>query len=112
MRSLLLDVIMTVARLIKHIHYKVVNDTQRYQDTSAAAEAKYRQMNEYRELLNRLVLYLDLLKTSISNSSGKADLPMFGSDDVRGGVLDSETNLLQRVIEVSNECRKIQIEVA
>ena len=93
MRSLLFDCLMTVARLIRHIHYKIANETSRFQDTSKAAELKYKQLEEYKDLLNRLVLYLDLLKQGGASTLGESDK-------------------LQRIIEVSNECKRIQIEIA
>jgi hypothetical protein len=44
------------------MHYKVSNETSRFQDSSKTASAKYQKLDEYKELLQRVVLFLDLIK--------------------------------------------------
>ena len=61
---LFIGIVMTIGRLVRHIHYKISNETARFQDQSKAAEGKYKKLDEYKELLNRLVLYLDLIRAS------------------------------------------------
>jgi hypothetical protein len=52
---------MIVSKLFKHVHYKVSNETHRFQDTSKAADLKYKQLEDYKEALSNLVLYLDVI---------------------------------------------------
>ena len=52
LRLLFISVIMTIGRLIRHIHYKISNETARFQDQSKAAELKYKKLEEYKDLLN------------------------------------------------------------
>ena len=91
LRSLVFDCISAIARLSRHIHYKISNETNRFQDQSMQAELKYKQLNDYKEILNRLVLYMDILKTN-------------------GSVGDPDK--LARMTEVSKEVKRIQIEIA
>lgn len=87
LRALLLDCVITQGRLVLHIHYKVSNETNRFQDTSKAAETKYSQLEEYKDLLNRLVLYLDLV--------------------LRSPATQAEPDKVQRITEVAMECKRI-----
>ena len=64
LRVLFIGIVMTIGRLVRHIHYKISNETARFQDQSKAAEVKYKKLDEYKDLLNRLVLYLDLIRAS------------------------------------------------
>ena len=89
LRELILTVLLSIARLIRHVHYKISNETARFQDASKAAQLKYQKLDEYKELLQRLVLYLDLLRSSVPDQ-----------------------NTIDRATEIAEECRRIQIEVA
>jgi len=89
LRDLLLTVLLSLARLIRHVHYKIYNETSRFQDASKVAQAKYLKLDEYKELLQRLVLYLDLLRSSVPDQ-----------------------NTVERATEIAEECRRIQIEIA
>lgn len=86
LQHLLLNSIMTLGKLIKHIHYKVSNETLRFQDTSKAAETKYKQLEDYKEVLSRLVLYLDIIQAE----GGRRTM-----------------DLAERVETVARECKRI-----
>jgi len=88
-RDLILTVVLSTSRLIRHVHYKISNETARFQDASKTAQGKYQKLDEYKELLQRLVLYLDLLRSQ----------PL-------------EQIVQERIAEIAEECRRIQIEVA
>lgn len=64
MRQLLINVIMAIGKLVRHMHYKVSNETARFQEQSKNAELKYKKLDDLKEILNRLVLYLELIKSS------------------------------------------------
>jgi hypothetical protein len=89
LRDLILTVLLSISRLVRHVHYKISNETARFQDASKAAQLKYQKLDEYKELLHRLVLYLDLLRSSVPDQ-----------------------NTIDRATEIAEECRRIQIEVA
>lgn len=78
---------MTIAKLFKHVHYKVSNETMRFQETSKASEAKYRQLEDQKDALSRLVLYLDVIQTD------------------QYSALDED--LRSRLAMVSKECKRI-----
>jgi hypothetical protein len=84
LRELILTVLLSTARLIRHVHYKISNETARFQDASKAAQSKYQKLDEYKELLQRLVLYLDLLRSSVPDQ-----------------------NTIDRATEIAEECRRI-----
>jgi len=83
LQSQLLMCLLMCARLVRHIHFRIANETSRFLETGKAAEAKYRQLEDYRETLNRVALFLDLL------GAGDANLK-----------------------EIAKEVKRIQIEVA
>ena len=75
LRQLLISVIMAIGKLVRHMHYKVANETARFQEQSKNAELKYKKLEDLKELLNRLVLYLELIKSSAYlNNSEQQDL--------------------------------------
>jgi len=41
MRDLFMTVVLTTSRLIRHVHYKISNETARFQDASKTAQTKY-----------------------------------------------------------------------
>ncbi len=85
---------MTIGKLVRHMHYKISNETARFQDQSKNAETKYKKLDSLKEMLNRLVLYLELVKSSgYLNTSDQLDL-------------------IHQVQDTATEIKKIQIEVA
>lgn len=91
-RHELLTSLLTTARLIRHVHFRIANETSRFMESGKPAEAKYKQMDEYRDLLNRVALYLDLL---LSN-----------------GALVNAPDTKNKVFEIAREVKRIQIEIA
>lgn len=77
------------ARLIRHIHFRIGNETSRFLETGKTAEGKYKQLEEYRDVLNRVALFLDLV-LSLEKDQGK----------------------VTAINEIAREVKRIQIEVA
>ena len=94
MRQLLINVVMAIGKLVRHMHYKVSNETARFQEQSKNAELKYKKLDDLKEMLNRLVFYLELIKSS-------------------GYLINSnQQDLIHQISDTATEIKKIQIEVA
>lgn len=65
---ILLSVVLALSRLLMHLHYKVSNETARFQDMSKVAEAKYRKLEEYKEMLAKMVVWMELVKSMVESS--------------------------------------------
>ena len=88
LKALIFPVVLAIGKLVMHVYYRVVNEAAK--TTSGAGGKGMRKVAEIREMLERVVMYLEMLKS--------------------GGLVEEER--MGQWAEATGECKRIQIEIA